>query len=115
MSLIAKMFGGGKGKNKAPSPQEAIQKLRETEEMLEKKQAFLEKKIDQEIATAKKNAAKNKRGNDSCSMIVYRGSYSLQDPHLSSFENYYFLSKFSEIKGFTTNLDNIYRSLTPHT
>lgn len=62
MSLISKMFGGGKGKNKGPTPQEAIQKLRETEEMLEKKQAFLEKKIDQEIATAKKNATKNKRG-----------------------------------------------------
>lgn len=61
MSLISKMFGG-KGKNKGPTPQEAIQKLRETEEMLEKKQAFLEKKIDQEIATAKKNATKNKRG-----------------------------------------------------
>ncbi|XP_063416869.1 charged multivesicular body protein 4b-like [Mytilus trossulus] len=59
--LISKMFGGGKGKNKAPTPQEAIQKLRETEEMLEKKQAFLEKKIDQEVGTAKKNAAKNKR------------------------------------------------------
>lgn len=61
MSLLAKMFGGGKNKNKAPTPQEAIQKLRETEEMLEKKQAFLEKKIDHEVATAKKNAAKNKR------------------------------------------------------
>ena len=69
MSLLSKVFGGGKNKNKAPTPQEAIQKLRETEEMLEKKQAFLEKKIDHEIATAKKNAAKNKRGNKMLSLI----------------------------------------------
>ena len=35
----------GKGKGKQPSPQEAIQKLRETEEMLNKKAEFLEKRI----------------------------------------------------------------------
>jgi len=51
----------GKKKEKAPTPQEAIQKLRETEEMLVKKQEFLEKKIEQEIATAKKHGTKNKR------------------------------------------------------
>ncbi|XP_058487035.1 charged multivesicular body protein 4b-like [Solea solea] len=61
MSLIAKIFGTG-GKNaKAPTTQDAIQKLRETEEMLAKKQDFLEKKIDQELMTAKKNGTKNKR------------------------------------------------------
>ena len=62
MSLFAKMFGGGGKGGKGPSPQEAIQKLRETEEMLTKKQEFLEKKIDQELLTAKKNGTKNKRG-----------------------------------------------------
>lgn len=41
---------------------EAIQNLRETENMLIKKQEFLEKKIEQEIDTAKKNGTKNKRG-----------------------------------------------------
>lgn len=62
MSLFGKLFGsGGKG-GKAPTPQEAIQRLRETEEMLAKKQEFLEKKIDQELLTAKKNGTKNKRG-----------------------------------------------------
>lgn len=61
MSLLGKLFGGGKG-GKAPSPQEAIQKLRETEEMLTKKQEFLEKKIEQELQIAKKNGTKNKRG-----------------------------------------------------
>lgn len=62
MSLLGKLFGaGGKG-GKAPSPQEAIQKLRETEEMLIKKQEFLEKNIEYELMTAKKNGTKNKRG-----------------------------------------------------
>ncbi|CAK6970249.1 charged multivesicular body protein 4c [Scomber scombrus] len=45
----------------APSPQEAIHKLRETEEMLTKKQDYLEKKIEQELMIAKKNGTKNKR------------------------------------------------------
>lgn len=58
---LSKIFGGGKGA-KAPSPQEAIQKLRETEEMLTKKQDFLENKIEQELQTAKTNGTKNKRG-----------------------------------------------------
>lgn len=62
MSLFGKLFGsGGKG-GKSASPQEAIQRLRETEEMLTKKQEFLEKKIEQELLTAKKNGTKNKRG-----------------------------------------------------
>ncbi|KAM8757714.1 charged multivesicular body protein 4b-like [Acanthopagrus latus] len=61
MSIFGKLFGsGGKG-GKGPTAQEAIQKLRETEEMLAKKQDFLEKKIDQELMTAKKNGTKNKR------------------------------------------------------
>lgn len=60
MSLFGKIFGGGKG-DKAPTAGEAIQKLRDTEEMLIKKQEFLEKKIEQELATAKQNGTKNKR------------------------------------------------------
>lgn len=60
MSFFTKIFGGKK--DEAPSTGAAIQKLRETEEMLNKKQAFLEKKIEQEILIAKQNAAKNKRG-----------------------------------------------------
>jgi len=59
MSAFAKLFGGGK-KNQ-PTPQEAIQKLRETEDMLLKKSDFLEKKIETELATAKKHGTKNKR------------------------------------------------------
>lgn len=62
MSLLAKLFGSGKNKDKAPTPQEGIQRLREVEEMLMKKSDFLEKKIEQELTTAKKMGTKNKRG-----------------------------------------------------
>ena len=59
MSGFMKLFGGSKGK--PPNPQEAIQKLRETTEMLQKKSDFLEKKIENEIKTAKHHGTKNKR------------------------------------------------------
>lgn len=61
MSFLTKMFAGKKG-DKPSSTGDAIQKLRETEEMLIKKQDFLEKKIEQEISIARKNGTKNKRG-----------------------------------------------------
>ena len=60
MSFFGKLFGKGNDKD-AVTTGEAIQKLRETEEMLMKKQEFLEKKIDSEVATARKNAKTNKR------------------------------------------------------
>lgn len=60
MSFFGKIFGGKKPE--APTTGEAIQKLRETENMLIKKQEFLESKITQEIEVAKKNGTKNKRG-----------------------------------------------------
>ncbi len=60
-SALAKVFGTGK-KGEPPSPQQAIQKLRETEEMLGKKSEFLEKRIQTELASAKKNGMKNKKG-----------------------------------------------------
>lgn len=52
---------GKKNKETTPTPAEAIQKLRSTEEMLLKKQEFLEGKVDAELKTAKKNGTKNKR------------------------------------------------------
>jgi len=55
------MFGGKGGKDNPVTTGEAIQKLRETEDMLMKKQDFLEKKIGEEVATARKNAKTNKR------------------------------------------------------
>jgi len=60
MSVFGKLFGGKKGE-KPQTTGEAIQNLRETEEMLMKKQDFLEKKIDAEMVTARKNAKTNKR------------------------------------------------------
>lgn len=50
-----------KKKEEAPTTQDAIQKLRETEDMLTKKTDFLEKKIQQELITAKKAGTKDKR------------------------------------------------------
>ncbi|XP_003745823.1 charged multivesicular body protein 4b [Galendromus occidentalis] len=62
MSLLSRLFGGGKSSAaKSMSPADAIQRLREVEEMLEKKQQFLEKKMEAELETAKKNGTKNKR------------------------------------------------------
>ncbi|KAM8868780.1 charged multivesicular body protein 4b-like [Synchiropus picturatus] len=61
MSFLAKLLGSSGKSGKSPTPQEAIQKLRETEEMMIKKQEFLEKKIDEELALAKKHGTKNKR------------------------------------------------------
>jgi len=61
MSVFGKIFGGGKKAPPPPTAQESIQKLRETEEMLVKKQGFLEHKIDDEIASARKHGTKNKR------------------------------------------------------
>ena len=58
---LAKIFGGGKKKTVEPTTQEAIQKLRNTEEMLTKKSEFLEKKIQVELLAAKKAGTKNKR------------------------------------------------------
>lgn len=60
MSFFSKIFGGKK-EDEGPTPSQAIQKLRETEDMLVKKQEFLEKKVETEIAIARKNASTNKR------------------------------------------------------
>ncbi|CAK1547614.1 unnamed protein product [Leptosia nina] len=60
MSFLGKLFGGKK-EEKGPTTHEAIQKLRETEELLIKKSEFLEKKVETEIQIARKNGSKNKR------------------------------------------------------
>lgn len=66
MSVFGRLFGGKSGQNKAPTPQEAIQKLLEIEDLLKKRQEFLEKKIDDELKTARTNGVKNKRGRLIC-------------------------------------------------
>ena len=64
-------ISGRKNKEQRPTTQEAIQKLRSTEEMLTKKSEFLEKKIDAGTDTARKNASKNKRGELCVDMIRF--------------------------------------------
>lgn len=61
MSFFKNLFGGKKAEP-APSTSESIQKLRDTENMLFKKQEFLEQKLEQELQIAKTNASSNKRG-----------------------------------------------------
>ena len=52
----------GKAKKQAPTAKESIVRLRETLEMLEKRERFLQSKIDNEVKLAKANVTKNKRG-----------------------------------------------------
>ncbi|TFK10905.1 caspase recruitment domain-containing protein 11 [Platysternon megacephalum] len=65
MSKIGKLFkGGGPGRPKGragPTPQEALARLRETEEMLTKKQEYLETRIQRELTAAKQHGTRNKR------------------------------------------------------
>ena len=78
MSFLSKVFGGKK--EQAPrTPAEAIQDLRTTEEMLIKKQDFLEGKIEQEIQCARKNGSKNKRGMLLCSFCILSNSHKIFD------------------------------------
>ncbi|CAK9295445.1 unnamed protein product [Gordionus sp. m RMFG-2023] len=60
MSIFNKLMGSGK-KEEVPTPQEAITRLRDVEDMLIKKSDYLENKIQQEIGLARKNASVNKR------------------------------------------------------
>ena len=94
MSVFGRLFGAGKDKNKTPSPQEAIQRLRETEEMLQKKSDFLEKKVEHELATAKKNGTKNKRGKQ-CISINYVTNTATVMVHN---KYYYIMRKFQMIQ-----------------
>ena len=54
MSMFAKLFG------KKKDDKALVQKLQETEEVLKKKRISIGKRIDSELATARKNAKNNK-------------------------------------------------------
>ena len=58
MAAIKKLF---EAKEKAPSTSDAIQGLRQTEDMLAKKQDYLEKKIKTEEDIIRKNVKSNKK------------------------------------------------------
>lgn len=62
MSIFAKLFGKSSAE-KAPTTQEAIQKLLEIEDLMTKRQGVLERKIEDELKSAKANGVKNKRSN----------------------------------------------------
>ncbi len=59
MAAIKRLFKSGK--KEAPTTSDAIQSLRQTEDMLLKKQDFLEKKIKNEEEIMKKNVKTNKK------------------------------------------------------
>lgn len=61
MSFLKNIFGGKKAEP-TPSTSESIQKLRDTENLLLKKQEHLEHKLEEELKIAKENASSNKRG-----------------------------------------------------
>ena len=55
----------GKAKTAQTTPKDAVIKLRESLEILEKREKYLEQKIQSELKVAKANATKNKRGKES--------------------------------------------------
>jgi charged multivesicular body protein 4 len=59
MSMLKNLFG--KAGTSKTTPKDAIVKLRENLEMLDKREKYLQQKIDGEMAIAKENATKNKR------------------------------------------------------
>ena len=65
MSGWASWFGGGR-KDSRESARDAIVDLRQQLLMLEKKEEFLNKKIEEELAKARANATSNKRCEWSC-------------------------------------------------
>ncbi|XP_065676608.1 charged multivesicular body protein 4c [Hydra vulgaris] len=58
---LAKIFGSTKKKEDEPTASEAIQRLRQAEELLTKKSEHLEKKIAEQLEIAKKAGTRNKR------------------------------------------------------
>lgn len=55
-------FFGKSKKKTAEAPKDSIVQMRNTLEMLEKKEKHLDTKIAQEVATARANATSNKQG-----------------------------------------------------
>ena len=61
MSFLSSLFVFGKKKERIPTTQEVLQKLRETEEMLHKKSEYLFMKIEEQERVAKQHGVANKR------------------------------------------------------
>lgn len=58
---LGKFFSGKKKEPPAPTCQDTLGRLHDTETMLLKKQEFLEHKINQELASAKKHSTTNRQ------------------------------------------------------
>jgi len=69
MNMWGTLFGGGASANKKKqdAAKNSIIKLREQVNMLEKKEAHLQKQIDDLTATAKRNVTTNKKGKPTAS------------------------------------------------
>lgn len=67
MSLMRLFSGGGEAPRPESNPQQAIDKLRETLDMIEKREKYLEVKIKKELVQAKQLATqgKNQKGEHS--------------------------------------------------
>ncbi|CAH8575206.1 unnamed protein product [Heterobilharzia americana] len=94
MSSLSKFFKSKK--NEKAETQTAIQKLRDTHEMLTKKSNFLEGKIEEQIAVARKHGLKNKRlalqalarkRNYEKQLAQIDGTLNTIDSHIEALEN----------------------------
>jgi uncharacterized protein YlxW (UPF0749 family) len=74
MSMWSTLFGGGAAANKKKqdAAKNSIVSLREQVNMLEKKEAHLQKQIDDLTATAKRNVATNKKGKSTIPLLCLR-------------------------------------------
>jgi len=92
-------------KKQAPNPKESIAKLRETLEMLEKRESFLQKKIDGQVVEAKKfMAAKNKRAALMC--LKRKKTYEVQLEKLSG-ARMTIETQVMTLEGATVNLETM--------
>eukprot|EP01125_Pyxidicula_operculata_P005966 TRINITY_DN2085_c0_g1_i1.p1 TRINITY_DN2085_c0_g1~~TRINITY_DN2085_c0_g1_i1.p1 ORF type:complete len:122 (-),score=36.95 TRINITY_DN2085_c0_g1_i1:392-757(-) len=61
MASVLKLFSGGQPKKQQVNPQQTIENLRGTLDMLEKRENYLESKIQKELQVAKQQSTKNKK------------------------------------------------------
>ncbi|CAF1274172.1 unnamed protein product [Adineta steineri] len=122
-SALSRMFGGSKGgkPKTAQTPQEAIQQLRDVEDVLNKKVEHLEAKINEETAIARRDARTNKRNALNALKRKKRLEKSLQqiDGTLTTLEYQREALQnaamngqaFSALQGATSALKNVHKEL----
>lgn len=82
MASFMSYFGGGR-RDPKQSARDAIVGLRQQLMMLDKKEEYLQKKIDEELKKAKANAVTNKAGTSSSPSSVYLALRENSTLHLS--------------------------------